>query len=1349
VISSQAKKPRFIVDEMPINSPTGFLDITNAALRTSNIITSNLHFRGSSNVFVTTHNEYEKTLEFTHPTTAFTTVGNVEVGGTLTMGNIAVEALHSLEAVTAVGNTTPLTVEFSNANTGIVTTGNVEVGKDLTVTGNLNVTTVMSDSNVVAEYTGPHDRPLRKYPEVALTANSDRGYVASASSTATYDTNLQPKNAFNGVISPSSGTASWQSSDSGYSGTTPFNYLNAGTHTVSLTDTDGTVHYGDWLSLQTPNRIKVSYYKIHTLNDVDNYRPDSFILLGSNSETDGTWKLLHTETSGMTDPGPEVYTGHVNSTEFYTYHRLLVKSLAGNGGEAYINELEYYGHEEGDASLDTTLKSVYNVPATTGTQLEVYYDAKDLTTMPATVTDLSPNSNGGSVTGATLDTTDGIESFKFVTSSSQYIEKVFSGYTQSTEYSASVWFKSDSYTADSTIFQLGLGDHSNGSGIGMNIESEGPLRAYIYGYGSSSQVSTSVDSIATGTWYHATATYYSSGKIELYINGVLVGEGKATQLGTINASAPLTLGTYYLSSTRQTPSFSGSIANFRLYSKALNADQVKELYDYQKDYFLGSKSQVTLYKGHLGVGVTEPSGQLELAGDERIQEYPPGPMDDYETLIPGHGVFTAIASSKYTTADTFVAWKAFDKTEGTFWVSDDTDTPETYDQTTGLYTGTRRLSEESVLGEYIILKLPYSINLKSFTIEVRSTELLRGPKSGIVYGRKNNNWEVVHSFSGVTYTTAVRQNIQVINQNEYYNEFALVTTALAPNGSTYHNINLVELKYFGTPGPTTLDKGSLSLTRSLDVPRVSRYDVDTETPRPEKLVVDFDTTHDNNAADISGNGNNGMFENNLASYSAAERAFNFDGNNGVVLTGPISPTMTGDRICSMSAWFKTTNASTANQTIMWLGAYANGGLLLVSVTNGTLRISIGSGCSLDVAGVIESNTWYHVVGIKQGTGSITSSNFSSTFKLYLNGEPVTGTFGGTARTLNVTSDYWFVGAGNASGNEAFSGYISNPKLYDTILEPSEIRKLYNLGRTGRSMVITDTAVGIGKAPETQLDVRGSAAIAGYLGIGTKPGDSFGGALHVAGRHGVGLENSTTRRYFKHDTGFSSGGGGARGSIYALYDIVTSRYFIATGGTASASDERIKKNIIDVDDSSALDTLRLLKPKRYEYRDTVERGTEPVWGFIAQEVRDTLPYATHERSDFVPNIYQLANVSDSNVITFSDFNTSELEDSAILKVVSSTDEEHEVRIIETIDDTTIRVNTNLDGWTGSVDDEGNVVSGNKIFVYGQKVDDFIFVKKDAIWTIATAALQEVDRQLQVERARNDTLEARIEALENAS
>ena len=55
-------------------------------------------------------------------------------------------------------------------------------------------------------------------------------------------------------------------------------------------------------------------------------------------------------------------------------------------------------------------------------------------------------------------------------------------------------------------------------------------------------------------------------------------------------------------------------------------------------------------------------------------------------------------------------------------------------------------------------------------------------------------------------------------------------------------------------------------------------------------------------------------------------------------------------------------------------------------------------------------------------------------------------------------------------------------MYDVVLEPSEIRKLYRLGRTGRSMVISDTAVGIGKVPEAQLDVRGNMTVRGDVNI---------------------------------------------------------------------------------------------------------------------------------------------------------------------------------------------------------------------------------------------------------------------------
>ena len=89
---------------------------------------------------------------------------------------------------------------------------------------------------------------------------------------------------------------------------------------------------------------------------------------------------------------------------------------------------------------------------------------------------------------------------------------------------------------------------------------------------------------------------------------------------------------------------------------------------------------------------------------------------------------------------------------------------------------------------------------------------------------------------------------------------------------------------------------------------------------------------------------------------------------------------------------------------------------------------------------------------------------------------------------------------------------------------------------------------------------------------------------------------------------------------------------------------------DVEDGSALETLRLLKPKKYKYVDEIQRGSAPVLGFIAQEVRDTLPYATQTRTECLPNIYELANVSDNNVITFANFDTSNLESNAlVLKV----------------------------------------------------------------------------------------------------
>jgi hypothetical protein len=642
--------------------------------------------------------------------------------------------------------------------------GNLGVGvnspqETLDIRGNMHLTRVSNvsqikvSSNVVAEYTGPHDRPLRKYPEVALTADAEtasgyKGYKVTASDDVDNNSNLDKFRAFNGIT----GNEGWASDGNKYT-------FGTGVANVGG-DSLGNVE-GQWLKLQLPLKIKLSHIKLTTRDISSTAYPKDFQILGSNDDSNWT-QLINVIDAPYTQH--LTLTHHVTGTvDSFQYLAVVVTKTYGATG-VDISELEYYGHEEGDSSLDTTLKSVYNVPATTGTQLEVYYDAKDLTEMPATVTDLAGgDQNGTPGTGVSFDST--YKAFVFDGTTTGVISNELpSTVTGAYVHSMSLWFK-HSGTGNTLYTLVHIGDVNDSQSVmsDLLVYDTGKLRFGFY-----DNDSDTPDGIITlNQWYHVVATYSggtgNAHSRKIYVNGkeiplTLSGASNANSLSL--PSDPM----LYLGSQQGSLRLTGSIANFRLYSKALNADQVKELYDYQKDYFLGSKSQVTLYKGHLGVGVTEPSGQLELAGDERIQEYPPRGMTNTSTYIEGHGVFKAYGFQPHAS---YPAWKAFDDTAtNSVWYSDGL---SEYSGT-GDYSGSTRLAPETVKGAYIVLEMPYEI---------------------------------------------------------------------------------------GTPGPTTLDKGSLTLGRSLDVPRVSRYDVDTETPRPEKLVVDFDTTVNSSPTDISGKGNHG------------------------------------------------------------------------------------------------------------------------------------------------------------------------------------------------------------------------------------------------------------------------------------------------------------------------------------------------------------------------------------------------------------------------------------------------------------------------------------------------------------
>jgi hypothetical protein len=876
------------------------------------------------------------------------------------------------------------------------------------------------------------------------------------------------------------------------------------TNQLISTSLGGDSHQGEWVSIELPKKIKLEKLKVigstRLASGITQFPKDVVVAVSETGLT-GSWSALETATLISQNVSNHSDTINITTqTSYYKYFALIVKSI--NSTATYsaveIAELEFYGYEEGSGSLDTTLKTVYNVPATTGTQLEVYYDAKETSSYSGsgtTVNDLAGTQQNGTFNGG-FDST--YKAFTFNgTSQNMTTTLANSGTPSAYAHTFAFWTKPISNLANH-IQQafLQLGTHSANSCSALRLEeSTGLFRWFFH----SNDIVYSADHIKIGEWNHIVAAY--DGGSELTSRRIWVNDKEiyhTTTSGTIgalslSANALLAIGSQDGGSNWNN-GLNGSIANFRLYSKVLNADQVKELYDYQKDYFLGSKSQVTLYKGHLGVGVTEPSGQLELAGDERIQEYPPRALTGYETLVEGHGVFCVDFANWYSGNTPWGMYKKNNDVGGqeNVWYGP-------YQNNNGysggnVYTGTDFAASTTsglflddvdgtrYYGAWTTIAMPYDIYLKQIHIHQGGSSVGSStscaPEDGVILGSNDGTkWYHVHTFTGLQYGgtagtssySAAGEGV-VVNAKRPYSHYALITTR------THHNdftVIIGELRWFGTPGPTTLDKGSLTLGRSLDVPRVSRYDVDTETPRPEKIVLDFDTTVNSSPTDISGEGNHGAFVGN-AQYSASDKAFTgFPSSSSNYIKATLNGA-SGAYAHTQSYWIN--GADTTPRVAFTVGTNTGTYSYLYMWLNTSKWVMSVDGFGFQYVETIDDNRWYHITVTYDG-GSVQDS-----YKFYLNGEYKTPTSVDNAssfNSLNLPSNPE-VRIGRDDNVQWYNGMVSNPKVYSVALEPSEVRKLYRLGRTGRSMVISDTAVGIGKVPEAQLDVRGNLRVDGDI-----------------------------------------------------------------------------------------------------------------------------------------------------------------------------------------------------------------------------------------------------------------------------
>ena len=284
--------------------------------------------------------------------------------------------------------------------------------------------------------------------------------------------------------------------------------------------------------------------------------------------------------------------------------------------------------------------------------------------------------------------------------------------------------------------------------------------------------------------------------------------------------------------------------------------------------------------------------------------------------------------------------------------------------------------------------------------------------------------------------------------------------------------------------------------------------------------------------------------------------------------------------------------------------------------------------------------------------------------------------------------------------------------------------------------------------------------------------------------------------------------GATVAVNADGGSVVAHVFFAGYSIQFLSDRRIKKDIREIDDESALEKFRLLKPSKYKYIEPLLSGRtdKEVYGFIAQEVAEVLPEGVSTGSSgkdgtnqgHIPNIMSMCSIESQNISSDAYENLGTEQKGEYIET-GNTYTRYVVTITKTIDPSTFKVNddgsiasykfTEQTKTTGEFDknsdgkyhplvfyskdlktrctdvvrviDDSSFVVDNKLFdlndnllLYGQKPDDFYRLNKDSIFTLASAALQEVDRQQQADKARIAELEtqlasvlARLDALEN--
>jgi hypothetical protein len=415
----------------------------------------------------------------------------------------------------------------------------------------------------------------------------------------------------------------------------------------------------------------------------------------------------------------------------------------------------------------------------------------------------------------------------------------------------------------------------------------------------------------------------------------------------------------------------------------------------------------------------------------------------------------------------------------------------------------------------------------------------------------------------------------------------------------------------------------------------------------------------------------------------------------------------------------------------WLGTRSNhpltfftndGGQQMTLAVNGNVGIGNNSPANrLQIGNGGGFGGYDFAIGDKSSSNGMaflqsgTATNWRSTGDIFINPGGVTGTphigIGvlSAANKLQIGS----MGSVGFNGNDLALGNGTNATGFfqsNSNLQVYSSTNIALMPQSGAGRVGINTTT-----PRAPLEVDGNATAA-------IPSSINGGYAYYAADYVNGLISNV---------GTISTSTDGLVSIYASDRVLAAEF-------DAFSDARIKDIIGVSNPAKDLRTVNNIKITDYTMKDKVKYGDKPFKKVIAQEVEKVYPQVVSKHTDFIPNVYQLSNkiekVANGYLLHFDKNHNITNKAKKLQLLLSDKNGMQQFNIVAIPNDKDVII-------------EATDLNADKIFVYGEEVNDFRTVDYEGLTTLNISATQELSKLIAIQNKKIEAMEREIKFLQS--